>query len=91
MKQEILRCKGLTKIKHGGLVLNNLDFSLYEGEFLGLVGLNGSGRTTLAHALCGLDEVSQGQVLSLIHICNAGPLDADQSRHSAVGRAYPRN
>ncbi|MBC8585426.1 ATP-binding cassette domain-containing protein [Youxingia wuxianensis] len=62
MKQEILRCKGLTKIKHGGLVLNNLDFSLYEGEFLGLVGLNGSGRTTLAHALCGLDEVSQGQV-----------------------------
>ena len=41
-------------------VLNNLSFSLREGEKLGLIGYNGSGKTTLMHIIMGLLKPSSG-------------------------------
>ena len=43
-------------------VLNNLNFSLPEGEKLGLIGYNGSGKTTLMHMIMGLVKPSSGTI-----------------------------
>ncbi|MBK6841417.1 MAG: ATP-binding cassette domain-containing protein [Gemmatimonadetes bacterium] len=37
----------------GKAVLSGLDFTLTEGDFLGLVGPNGAGKTTVLRALLG--------------------------------------
>lgn len=39
------------------------DLALYAGEITGLMGLNGTGKTTLAKALCGLLKPFSGQIL----------------------------
>lgn len=44
----------------GKPVLNNLSFSLPDGEKLGLIGYNGSGKTTLMHIIMGLLKPSSG-------------------------------
>ncbi len=42
--------------------LNDINFSLYGGEVLGVAGLLGSGRTQLARAIFGLDAVDSGTI-----------------------------
>jgi ribose transport system ATP-binding protein len=41
----------------------NVNFDVHEGEILGLAGLGGSGRTTIAQALVGLAHVESGEIL----------------------------
>jgi len=43
-------------------VLDNLVFSLHEGEKVGLIGYNGSGKTTLLHIIMGLLTPSSGTI-----------------------------
>ena len=63
MRQTVLQTKELT-VSFGGLkALNGLDFQLYEGEFLGLIGPNGSGKTTFFNALTGIYRPAAGSVL----------------------------
>ena len=44
-------------------ILQNINFSIYPGEFLALLGANGSGKSTLARLLNGLLAPTQGQIL----------------------------
>jgi ribose transport system ATP-binding protein len=44
-------------------VFSGLQFSLREGEMLGVFGLMGSGRTEMARAIFGLDPCAEGEVL----------------------------
>jgi ABC-type Mn2+/Zn2+ transport system ATPase subunit len=39
---------------HGPKVLDGVDFSVADGEFLGLIGPNGGGKTTLLKLVLGL-------------------------------------
>ncbi len=53
-----------------GKVLKELNFSLFQGETLGIAGLNGSGKTTLCRCLCGiiphhLPGVFEGRIVLL--------------------------
>jgi len=58
----LLECTGLT-VRFGGLTaLNGLDVTLKQGETLGLIGPNGSGKTTFFNALTGLYALSGGRV-----------------------------
>lgn len=43
--------------------VENVSFTLREGEILGLSGLVGSGRTELAEALFGIDQVRSGKII----------------------------
>jgi ribose transport system ATP-binding protein len=56
--QEILRIEGLT-VKNK---LDRLNLILHEGEILGIAGLMGAGRTELARALFGIDEIDNGTI-----------------------------
>ncbi len=44
------------------LVLDNVSFQVEERDRIGLIGANGTGKTTLLRILAGLDEADQGEV-----------------------------
>jgi len=72
MENYILKVKNLTIELDGERVINNLSFSIKKGEFLTILGPNGSGKTVLLKTLLGLlpysgtitwsDEVKIGYV-----------------------------
>lgn len=59
----ILEVRGLTKRFGGLLAVNNLSFSVKEGQVLGVVGPNGSGKTTTFNLLTGFIKPDSGSVI----------------------------
>lgn len=55
----LLRVEGLISAGR----FQDVRFSLYPGEILGIAGLMGSGRTEIARALFGIDKVDSGEIL----------------------------
>lgn len=43
-------------------LLHDINFSLQEGEIIGIAGLTGSGKTTLARSLFGMQKISSGRI-----------------------------
>ena len=43
--------------------LNGLDFDIYQGEFIAIVGTSGSGKSTCLNMLAGLEKPSSGKIL----------------------------
>jgi branched-chain amino acid transport system ATP-binding protein len=59
----ILRVKGLFKNFGGVQAISDLHFELAKGELLGLIGPNGSGKTTAVNLITGFVKPSTGVVL----------------------------
>ena len=47
-------------------ILMGIDFTLSEGEYLGILGHNGMGKTTLMRTLMGYLKATSGKVMSSI-------------------------
>lgn len=62
MKNEILRVENLNKYYGNQHVLHDVNFTLYEGEVLTLLGPSGSGKSTLIRCLNGLEEYNSGAI-----------------------------
>lgn len=64
---EILRIEHLSKIYGQGETavhaLNDVSFTVPEGQFVAIVGPSGSGKSTLLHMMGGLDTPTSGNVL----------------------------
>jgi branched-chain amino acid transport system ATP-binding protein len=59
----LLDVKNLTK-RFGGLVaVNGLDFSIREGEIMGLIGPNGAGKTTVFNMIAGMFRPTRGEIV----------------------------
>jgi ribose transport system ATP-binding protein len=63
--EEVLRVEGLSI--EG--VLRDISFSVYRGEVLGIAGLMGSGRTTLARTIFGLEKPDTGKIYVKGRLC----------------------
>lgn len=66
MKEPILKCHHVCKSYHDGNatidVLHDIDFSVYPGDRIAIVGPSGSGKSTFLHLLGGLDQPTSGYV-----------------------------
>lgn len=60
--QPILEVKELTKAFGGILALNGVNFHLNEGEILGIIGPNGSGKTTIVNCITGFIRATSGKI-----------------------------
>ena len=63
-----LECRNLTKIYRGKKAVSDLSIRLDEGKIYGLLGENGSGKTTWMKMSAGLTKPTQGEILYNGHL-----------------------
>ena len=59
----LVTAEHLTKSYTERLILNDTDFSINEGDKIGLIGVNGTGKSTLLKLVAGLEEPDTGTVV----------------------------
>ena len=63
---EILKAQNIIKEYANGdkklYALNDVSFTVEQGEFVAIVGASGSGKSTLLHILGGIDKASKGKI-----------------------------
>lgn len=57
----ILSLENITKSYTGRLLFDETSFFLHEGEKVGIIGINGTGKSTLLKIISGLEEVDEGK------------------------------
>ncbi|MFK0419069.1 ABC transporter ATP-binding protein [Campylobacter jejuni] len=63
MKKEIIKINNLNKEFGKVKALNNINLSVYEGEWLAIMGPSGSGKSTLLNILSLMDTPSSGEYI----------------------------
>lgn len=64
----ILTAEHLKKSYTERLLFDDADFYLHEGEKVGVLGINGTGKSTLLKILAGLEEPEEGNVVLANHV-----------------------
>lgn len=66
-RKEVIKVRNLSKIYRNGEIevkaLKNIDLTVYEGEFVAIMGTSGSGKSTLMNILGCLDRATEGSYL----------------------------
>ena len=76
MEKVILDVSNVTKTFGSRVAVNNVSFTIKEGEIFGFLGPNGAGKTTTMKMICGLSSITKGQ----IRICNYDmPKDSEKA------------
>ena len=60
---EIIKVNNVSKYYKKLRALNNVSFTINEGELYGLLGVNGAGKTTLLKILSGLTNMTSGEFI----------------------------
>lgn len=64
----ILTAENITKSFSERILLNKVSFSLHEGEKVGIIGVNGTGKSTLLKLLAHLETPDEGKITCASHI-----------------------
>ena len=59
----LLTINGMTKAFTDKILFENADFSINENEKVGVIGINGTGKSTLLKIMAGLEEPDSGEVI----------------------------
>lgn len=62
MAREMLQCQNVSAGYGERLILKDVNFSIEEGEFVGLIGSNGTGKSTLIKCISGLLPLRDGDI-----------------------------
>lgn len=67
MENNVIKLENVTKEYYKSnqkiKAVNDLDLSIHRGEFLGIMGMSGSGKTTMINLIAGFDTPSNGRVI----------------------------
>ena len=67
MNEEVLKVSNIEKYygRNGNVTkaIDNISFSVEEGEFIGIMGPSGSGKTTLLNCISTIDKATSGKIL----------------------------
>ena len=63
MSTPILHVEGLRLSRGTREILRGVDLTVADGEFVALMGLSGSGKTTILRAVAGLEPFTAGRVV----------------------------
>ena len=61
-KVPIFDVKNLSFVVHGQTILQNINFQIFNGEYIAIIGPNGGGKTTLIRMLLGLEKPTSGEI-----------------------------
>ncbi|WP_034439505.1 ABC transporter ATP-binding protein [Clostridium ihumii] len=75
-----IEVKSLTKVIAKNTILNNINLKMEQGKIYGLKGKNGSGKTMLMRAICGLILPTEGEI-----VINGEVLGKDISFPRSIG------
>ncbi|MED9820860.1 MAG: ATP-binding cassette domain-containing protein [Christensenellales bacterium] len=86
----MLELKNIVKIYQGGTVnetclFNDFNLTMPDGQFLCVIGSNGSGKTSLLNIICGSIPIDEGQILIGGENITRMP---EHRRHRRIGRVY---
>jgi len=92
MKQEIIRMENVSFDYDDHRVLENINLKVFDDDFLGIIGPNGGGKSTLLKIILGLIVPKEGNVL----LFNKDPKDGRKyvgyvPQYSLVDRNFPIN
>lgn len=62
-----IHIENLTKEFDALTAVDNLSMDIRKGEILGLLGPNGAGKTTLINMICGLLDMTSGEIIFQNH------------------------
>lgn len=68
IRMNILSMENITKSYGDRLLFDNASFYLAEGEKVGIIGINGTGKSTLLKIMAGLEESDEGNVTMAGHV-----------------------
>ena len=60
----IINIEHISKIFGGKVIFDDVSYGISEGEKIGVIGINGTGKTTLLRVLAGLEQPDEGQVIT---------------------------
>ena len=75
-----LEVSNITKIIDKSTILDSVSLSMDKGKIYGLKGKNGSGKTMIMRAICGLIKLTEGEIY-----IDGKPLDRNQAFPPSVG------
>ena len=76
MSKVVLDVSNVTKTFGNRVAVNNVSFTIKEGEIFGFLGPNGAGKTTTMKMICGLTSITKGS----IRVCNyTMPKDSEKA------------
>ncbi len=64
----LLTATNVTKAHTDKVLLNNADFSIDDKEKIGIIGINGTGKSTLLQILAGVQEADEGEIVMGNHV-----------------------